>query len=515
MANLELSPHYKEVNGPQEACGITAIFSKVGEKVSTMTPSLLDKIQHRGQDQAGMATWNDGQINRFVGQGKVLEVLPSNLDFKKHNLISDRAIGHNRYGTSGGDNKDDARGAQPVVGEYRGRRLALAYNGNLPDEVRQRLQLRIPEELQGSMFDTEDIVNAIVCVEGKTWEEKIANGLNGIDLAYSLTLLTDDGRVFGLRGPSGTWPLWYGEAEDKIIFASETRVYKDESVKWKEVEPGELVEATANGVLRIKIFEETPMLFRCALHDTYGAREDSLMTEGTTYAAFRRELGRELAREHPTDVDLIVGVPHTGIVMAEGYAEELSRRSTVLIKKNEENKESEDRGFIAPSLDQTSVIVSKKYKVDHEQAKGKRILLIDDSLIRGKTMGGDPQKGLKGIIALVREAGATEAHLVVTLPKFVEGCDMGYYIRKGQLVAVVKDKNGHYYERLEQEIAEIIGANSVKFLSIDGVKRAYGKILGKEDVACMACMGEEHPLKRVLKERTTSTIKEKDVVFSA
>lgn len=494
MANLEASSYRPEVEKNQEACGDIAVFSKTGELISTITPLLQNMLQHRGYDSAGMAAYSNGKINVYVGQGMVNEAFPENFNFKKYGLVSDRAIGHNRYGTSGETNKDDTRGSQPIIGEYRGRKLAIAYNGNLPDEVRQELKLRIPEELWDSVFDTEDIANAIVSAEGNTWEERIENGLNGIDLAYSLTILTDDGRVFGLRGPSGTWPLWYGETDSKIIFASETRVYRGENIKWTEVEPGELVEATPNGVLKRKIFEEIPLL-RCGLHDAYGAKEDSLIAEGITYADFRRELGRELAREHPMiNIDLIVGVPDTALVIAEGYAEELGRESTILIGKNRKNRESEVRSFIAKNLEQTIAIVDKKHEVDKEQAKGKRVLLIDDSLIRGKTMGGHPEKGLKGVVARVRDAGATEVHLAVTLSKFIDGCDMGYYIRKGQLVAVVRDGNGHYRERSEKDIAEVIGADSVRFLSVSGIKKVYGRILGKDNIACMACMGQPYPL---------------------
>jgi len=500
MVNVELSSCRLEIERIQEACGVTGIFSKIGEPVSTETPSLNSKLQHRGYDSAGMAAQSDGKIKVYTKLGIVDNIFPENFNYKKRGLISTRAIGHNRYGTSGETNKDDTRGSQPIVSRYRGRELALAYNGNLPDEVRRELKLRIPKELKNSMFDTEDIANAIVSAEGDTWEERIENGLNGIDLAYSLTILTDDGRVFGLRGPSGTWPLWYGETDKKIIFASETRVYNGEDIKWKEVEPGELVEATTDGVLKRKIFKKVPLL-RCGLHDAYGAREDSLMAEGITYATFRKELGRELAREHLIDVDLIVGVPDTGLVIAEGYAEELGRKSTILIGKNRQNEESKIRSFIAQNLARTINIVNKKYKVDKELAKGKRVLIIDDSMIRAKTMGGHPEKGLKGVVARVRDAGATEVHVAVTLSKFVDGCDMGYYIRKEQLIAVVKDEDGHYRERTEKEIAEVIGADSVHFLSIDGIKNVYGKILGKKEVACMACMGRPHPLDIIKSEK--------------
>jgi len=488
MANLESLYYRPEIEKNQETCGITASFSKIGELVSPMIPSLQDKLQHRGYDSAGMATYTDGKINAYVSQGRVDVVFPENFNFREYGLLSDRAIGHNRYGTSGEGNKDDTRGSQPVLSEYKGRKLALAYNGNLPDEVRHALKIRIPKKLRDSTFDTEDIANAIVSAKGETWEERIQNGLNKIDLAYSLAILTDDGRVFGLRGPSGTWPLWYGETDDKIIFASETRVYNDENIKWKEIEPGELVEATVSGVLKRKIFEQVPLL-RCGLHDAYGAKKDSLMAENISYGDFRRELGRELAREHPINVDLIVGVPDTALIIAEGYAEELGRKSTKLIGKN-----GEIRSFIAQNLEQTIQIINDKYRVDEKLARGKSVLVVDDSLIRGKTMGGHPEKGLKGVISRVKDAGTKEVHLAVTLAKFVNGCDMGYYIRKNQLVAIVKDESGNYKERSEKEIAEIIGADSVSFLSVDGIRRVYEKILGKKDIACMACMGQPYPL---------------------
>jgi amidophosphoribosyltransferase len=493
MAKLELSSYRPEIEKIQEACGDTAIYSKKGELVSPTIPLLQHELQHRGQDSSGMAAYNGGGIRCYVNQGLVKEVFPENFDYEGHGLISDRAIGHNRYGTSGETNKDDTRGSQPVIGEYCGRKIALAYNGNLPDEVRQELKLRIPDKLRNSMFDTEDIANAIVSADGNTWEERIKNGLSGIDLAYSLTVLTDDGRIFGLRGPSGTWPLWYGEADDKIIFSSETRVCKDANMKWTEVDQGELVEATPSGVLKRQIFEKAPLL-RCGLHDAYGAKQDSLMAKDVIYADFRRELGRELAREHPVNVDLIVGVPETGLVIAEGYAEELGRKSTILIGKNGKNKESKIRSFIAKNLEQTINIINQKFKVDKKLARGKSVLLIDDSLIRGKTMGGHPEKKLKGVIARVRDAGATEVNLAVTLSKFVDGCDMGYYIRNDQLVALVRDEAGQYRERSEKEIAEIIGADSVHFLSIDGIKKVYERVLGKKDIACLTCMGQPHPL---------------------
>lgn len=494
MANPELSPHHPEVKSNQEQCGVTANFSKVGANISPELPSLNKELQHRGVDSAGMAVSCNGEINVHTGVGKVSEVFGDNFDFASKGLIGEMGIGHNRYGTSGEGDKDDLKGSQPYVAKWNGREVAVAFNGNIPDSLREILRDRIDGRLPNGKFDTVDIANAIVTATGATWQDRIQNALDDIPLAFSLTILTDKEQVFGLRCPAGTWPLWMGESEERIIFASENRVDKSPGMVWKEVKPGELVQATRAGIIRTQLFVPAEREFRCALHDVYGAREDSLMEEGT-YAAFRKELGKELAREHPMDVDLIVGVPHTGLVMAEGYAEELGKKPTVLIIKNGDNKESEDRGFIAPNLDRTSIIVSRKYKIeDKEQAMDKIILLIDDSLIRGLTMGGDPKKNLKGVVGFVREAGAKEVHLAVVLPKFVNGCDMGYFIRKDQLVAITRVENRGYVERSEQEIAGIIGADSVHFLSIDGVKRAYEKTLGNKEVACMACMGGSHPL---------------------
>lgn len=502
MANPELSPYHPEVRSNQEECGVTAIFSKNGANISPEIPSLNRELQHRGYDSAGMAVYNGG-INVHTGIGRVAQVFGPSFDYASKGLIVEMGIGHNRYGTSGEGDKDDSKGAQPHVAKWNGREVAIAFNGNIPDSLREILRDRVGGRLPHGKFDTVDIANAIVTASGNTWQERIKNALDEISLAFSLTILTDREEVFGLRSPAGTWPLWMGESDDRIIFASESRVDKNPGMIWKEVKPGELVQATRDGIIRTQLFVPTETLLRCALHDTYGAKEDSLMTEGVTYADFRRELGRELAREHPVDVDLVVGVPDTGLVIAEGYAQELNKKSTVLITKNGESKAGADRSFIAKSLLETSEIVHGKYKVNEGVAKDQRILLVDDSLIRGKTMGGDPQRGLNGVIAFARAAGAKEVHLAVVLPKFVNGCDMGYFIRKNQLVAITRGENGEYVERSEQEIAKIIKADSVHFLSIDGVKRAYEKTLGHKEVACMACMGQPHPLDIISRSKNT------------
>lgn len=488
MSKAELLIPRHETLGSREACGITAIFSKREEMVSPLIVSMQRELQHRGRDSAGIAAFVDGQINAHVGLGKVQEVFTEGFDFQISNLLADRAIGHNRYGTSGEEDKDDLAGAQPVVVEHDGRKIAISYNGNLPEKERRKLKTRFPQNISEKLkFDTLDIGNAIVYAEGKTWEERIIDGLRGIKGAYSLAILTDKGEMFGMRGPSGTWPLWVGESEDKIIFSSETRVKKTPDVEWSEVKAGELVMATINGVVRKRVYESQG-LFRCGLHDTYGAKQDSFMKEDVTHEEFRRELGRELARENQLKTDLIIGIPNTGPPIADGFADQLGTKASHLIVAEE------IRTFIAKTVEETVVGVNGKYRIEHpEEIEDKTVMLIDDSLIRGKTMGGDPQRGMRGVIDLVRMAGAKEVHLRMALPKFVNGCDMGYYIRRDQLVALVKMEYGAYQELSAKEIADRIGADSVGFLSIKGLRNVYERFFGNRDVVCMHCLGEPHP----------------------
>lgn len=486
MSKAELFIPQPERLGSREACGITAIFSKGGKILSPDTIYMQEKLQHRGRDSAGLAVFVKGQIITHKGLGKVSEVFPEGFDFEGHNLLGNRAIGHNRYGTSGGVEKDNMAGAQPAIMEWNGRKIAIAYNGNLPETERQKLIERIPSGMQKGAYDTLDIAQAIVTADGDTWGERIKNGLEGIKGAYSLTILTDTGEVFGLRGPSGTWPLWAGETDDRIIFASETRVDESPNIKWIEVKPGELVKATQNGISR-KIIYNSSMTSPCILHHAYGAKQDSQMTENNTYKDFRIRLGKYLAMEHPVETDFYVGVPQTGLPIADGYASQLRKCSTSLIEANG------DRSFIARSVKETIALIDGKYRIREDyRVNGKKIALLDDSLIRGKTM--------EGVIRLIRDRGASEVHVLTVLSKFVEGCDMGYYINRENLVALLKEEDGSYKELDEKEISARIGADSVHFLSIKGVKSAYGSFLDNRGSPCMRCMGQPHPLLTLTKE---------------
>ena len=508
MSNLERSPSFtKEML--QEKCGITGIISKQGETATHLLPQMQQKLLNRGRDSAGEAVFDHltREIVVYKGIGKVKEVFPPNeFDFLANNLLSDRGIGHNRYGTDDTYDKDDASCSQPMVGEYNGRKVAIAYNGNLPDSERVKLQKRFPSDVSnGANVDTADILNAIITAEGDNWEERITNGLKGVHLAYSLTILTDSGEVIGVRGPSGHWPLWVGEDDKKTILSSETRVdeiYGFGNIVWKEVKPGELVNITPEGIKKKQIFD-SPGFFPCSLHDMYGARRNSMMTERIRFRDFRKEAGRRLAREHPIDADLYVGIPETGLDIVDGFAEEQGRTATEIVTRREDIDSDEMRSFIGKNNDEINEVIGSKYMIlEPERVRGKRVVTVDDSNIRGKTAGGDPLndytensfRKTKGYVALLREAGAAEVHALFALPKFVNGCDMGYYIRADHLVAVVKGENGKYEILDEQQIAKRIGADSVYYMSVRGVGSLYEWAYGKKDIGCMACMGQPHPL---------------------
>lgn len=488
MANVELFIHRPEAKSTQEECGIVGVFSKKGNPISHEVPAMNQELGNRGRDTSGIAVYVDGNLNLHNGPGLPHQVFPENFDYGERGLVGRVAIGHNRYATTLGVHKDDLDGAQPMVAQWQGRKVAIAYNGNLPNSERQKLKDKIPSTIPESRFDTEDILNAIVTADGDTWEERIVNALKGIELAYSLTILTDQGELFGLRGPSGTWPLWIGENGDEIIFASETTVSTDTSLKWSEVKPGELVKATTEGVDRKTVFEPK-ITARCALNDVYGARRKGQMTEeGLTYYDFSVKLGGILAEEHPIEADLYVGLPNSGLPVAEGYALGMGSHSSELITANGL------RSFIAQNGSETMRIINGKYSIEHpELINGRSVVVLDDTAIKGATLGGDPDNNTLGVVGLLRKAGARKVDIGLIMPKFTEGCDMGYYIVRDTLVAVLKMPDGSYETLNDKQIAEKIGADSIFFLSVEGVRKGYEEF-GLKEKPCMTCVGQPHPL---------------------
>ncbi|MCL5746755.1 MAG: hypothetical protein M1277_00520, partial [Patescibacteria group bacterium] len=358
-----------------------------------------------------------------------------------------------------------------------------------------------------TQFDTEEILYALISADGEIWPDRFRNALKGIPLAFCLTMVTGEGNIFGLRGPSVHWPLWRGESGDAIVLASETRVDKD--MKWTEVRGGELVEILPNGVISKQLFP-SEREFRCILHDFYGAGRDSIATikdgKPVFYRDLRLEAGRILAKEHPLKADVYVGIPETGLDYIEGYTQELGKKPTAVIAKL-----NGDRSFMGRTEEEIHAVINGKYAIwNPDLVRGKKVVTIDDSNIRGKTAGGSPLgvsdtdgsiKEARGYIDLLREAGASRVDCLFALPPFKERCDMGYFILKDQLVAVIRDENGNYRELSFQEIADRIGADSVYYLSLDAVEETYEWAFGKRDNICSYCVSGKHPLDIIREER--------------
>lgn len=517
MPRIEQGLFSADRNGPQEACGVTAIFSKKGEIVSPHIAPMIVDLKHRGQDAAGTAVFNKetGTIELYKQTGHPQDVFHPSFHFSDHNLLSDRAIGHNRYATTIGEHKDGNGGVQPVKVEFLDRSLAVAFNGNIPDDLRRVLRARIdPMMKDPPPYDTYDLAYAMVSAHGDNWPERFYNALEGVPLAYSLTMMTGEGNVFGLRSPAGTWPLWVGESEKSILFSSETKVNKSPDVKWRQVKPGELVSATKDGIERIQLFEPLFREFRCSLHDMYTADPDSRITDEATYKDFRKEAGRILAEHFPIEADMYVGVPKTGVNIAEGYVDALGKEHTSFIKRA-----SDLRSYIAKNREETLEIVDGKYIIPNPELVHKRhdpfsVVLIDDSVIKGNTLGGDRSLNKLGVIPKMRAAGAKRIDLLLALSRFVDGCDQGIYMNKDHLVAVVKNETGSYDQLTEEQIALRLGADSVYFMPIDGVKKLYERIFGTNDMACMACMGENHPLAQLAQKEEGHLQEASSLVFS-
>lgn len=493
---------------PQEACGVFGITSTTGSDVATLVPRGINLQQHRGYDSAGIGVSNfEGELAFHTGPGLAQDVFPEGFDFKEKKLSGPMAIGSNRYGTSelNGD-KDHISGAMPVTSEYGEWSAGMVYNGNLPDGMRRRLRSKIPADLlREHSFDSQDIIDALVSAPGESWPDKFRATFHDIPGALSIIVQTKE-KQFAYRGETGTWPLWLGKVSGYLVLASETRVERifDGEVEWKEVAPGELIEIdreTAKLKSRQIIIPRPEILAECSLHAMYNARPDSTMTitpEGkrVTYGEFRGEAGRELARENPNfRADVYVPVPNTGNPIAEAFAAERGTTATYAMRKTPDErlpKGEEIKGFIQKNGNEAAAVLDR-YEVEGTLIGGLKVAEFDDSLIKGLTAGGEPDK--RGTIRISKDGGATGVHAFFAMPKFVEGCDMGVVIRKNTLIAVEKQGDGAYVVLSDERVAEKIGADSVRYLSVSGLKAIYERTTGKPaEHLCLNCVGGGHPL---------------------
>lgn len=450
------------MDNPREACGVFGVFDP-GEDVARITFFGLYALQHRGQESAGIATAFRGRLRVATGMGLVTHAFnePSLSD-----LQGDIAIGHTRYSTTG---STSIRNAQPLLVEGPLGQLALAHNGNVVNAAALQQELRAEGGVFATATDSEVIGVAIAHAPGETWVEKTRHAMRRLSGAYSLTLLTKDS-LMAVRDPLGIRPLCLGKLNGGWVVASETCALDHLGAQFlREVEPGEILVIDARGVSSYRMEEPQPRAF-CIFEFIYFARPDSAVNGRLLYLA-RERMGLRLAQEYPVEADLVIGTPDSAIPAAIGYA----RQSGIPYSEGLIKNRYVGRTFIQPDQRIRELGVRLKFNPLPEVLAGKRIVVVDDSIVRGTTT---PR-----VVNLVRRAGATEVHLRICSPPIKHPCFFGVDMAtKGELIAAQKSV---------EEVRQYVGADSLGYLSLEGLKWAIDL---PGDSFCTACLSGEYPV---------------------
>jgi amidophosphoribosyltransferase len=380
------------------------------------------------------------------------------------------AIGHNRYSTTGAP---VLRNVQPLFADFAFGGLALAHNGNLTNARMLRRRLTADGSLFQSTSDTEVIVHLIARSRQSSVIERLIDALDEVDGAYSLVALSKDG-LFGVRDPLGVRPLVIGELDGAHILTSETCALDIMGARFvRDVEPGEVVMIGARGIESLMPFARPPSRF-CIFEYVYFARPDSIV-EGQGVYETRKRIGAELARESHVAADLVIPVPDSGVPGAIGYGREANLPFELGIIRNH----YVGRTFIEPSDQIRHLGVKLKHNANSATVAGKRVILIDDSIVRGTTS--------KKIVAMVRQAGAAEVHMRIASPPITHSCFYGVDTpERSELMAAQNNL---------ESIARIIGVDSLAFLSLDGLYRAVGGVprVDRQPAFCDACFSGDYP----------------------
>src|SRR6201997_746342 len=456
----------------KEECGVAAIYAH--PEAARQVYLMLYAQQHRGQESAGIATADGHHLSNIKGMGLVADIFTEEVLQK---LPGNLAIGHTRYSTTG----DSALlNAQPIRVESTKGLIAIAHNGNLVNLGNLRARL----ERDGAFFqttsDSEIIVHLIAPFPAGTLVDAIADSLSQVDGAFSIVMMTRD-RIFAARDPRGFRPLSMGRIQnpdgpDTIVFASETCAFDLLRAKCeRDVEPGELVMVTSDGVTSRRYSTGIPQS-SCIFEHVYFARPDSKIYNRWVQES-REQMGRQLARESHVDADLVVPVPDSGVTAAIGYAAE----SGIPFRFGLIRNHYVGRTFIEPEQRVRDFGVKLKLNPVRNLLEGKRIILIDDSIIRGTTS--------RKIVRMVRAAGAREVHLRISCPPTISPCYYGVDTpSKRQLIAANKSV---------EEIREYIGADSLAYLSLVGLTHACTTGEPVDGLApgdfCTACYTGDYP----------------------
>lgn len=455
-------------NGLHEECGVFGVYAGKTVPIAEMTYLGLYALQHRGQESCGIAVSDDGLFRQHRGDGLVAEVFSE--EELSHLGEGSIAVGHVRYSTTGGKN---ANNIQPVVVCHVKGNMALCHNGNLVNAN----ELRRSYELNGAIFhgttDTESIIYTIVGerLHTASTEEAVASAMPKLQGAYSCILMTAT-KLIAFRDPNGFRPLCYGQtAAGEYVVASESCALDAVDAYFiRDIEPGEIMIFSKEGVQSdCRHCGKKPTL--CVFEYIYFARPDSIIQGASVHSA-RLSAGRSLARESPVDADVVIGVPDSGIDAAVGFSQESGIPYSIGFLKNK----YVGRSFIAPSQQLREKAVRIKLNVIRETVAGKRVVLIDDSIVRGTTCA--------RIVKLLRDAGAKEVHMRVCAPPFRHPCFFGTDVDSEENLIACKLHS-------VKEIAQAIGVDSLAYLSIDAAHALAGEN-GCE--YCDGCFTGQYPI---------------------
>jgi amidophosphoribosyltransferase len=452
----------------REECGVVAIYGH--PEASKLAYLSLYALQHRGQESAGIAASNGEQLQLHKAMGLVSDIFTADV---LAGIPGSLAIGHTRYSTTG----DSALlNAQPIMVECNKGKIALAHNGNLTNAAEVRSHLDQAGSIFQTTSDTEVVVHLIARSREQTLGDAMADSLRRIEGAFSLVMLTPD-RVFAARDPRGFRPLVMGRISgqaahraDTIVFASETCAFDLIGATYeREVKPGELVIVGPEGV-HSRFYSAQQPQSSCIFEHVYFSRPDSIVF-GKAVQQTRDAMGRQLALESPVDADIVVPVPDSGVTAALGF----SYQSGIPIQFGLIRNHYVGRTFIEPEQRVRDFGVKLKLNPVRNVLEGKRVVLIDDSIVRGTTS--------RKIVRMVRESGAKEVHMRVSCPPTISPCYYGVDTpSKNQLIAANKSVD---------EIREYIGADSLAYLSLEGLRKAAGD--GEEHSYCTACYTGKYP----------------------
>lgn len=447
---------------PHEECGVFGIVAP-GEDVARISYFALYALQHRGQESAGIATLDGHEMRVHHGMGLVAQAFD---EASLSRLGGDMAVGHTRYSTAGSNRQINAG---PMITESDLGPIAVAHNGNLTNVVELREELEASGETFSTSTDSEVLARFIARSPGETVVERLRSAMHRMIGAFSLAVLAG-GRVYGMRDPFGVRPLCLGWIQDHPVVASETCALMTIGATFtREIEAGEIIELSEHDMVShgaASADEEALCLFEMI----YFARPDSQI-HGQRLHQARQNMGRELAREHPVDADVVVGLPDSATPATIGYAQESGIQYAEALIKNRYI----GRTFIEPDQRLRESSVSLKFNVVPEAVAGKRVILVDDTIVRGTTS--------KPIVNLIREAGATEVHMRVHAPPIKWPCYLGVDLaQREELIAA---------RMSVPEIGREIGSDSIAYLSLDGLFRALGE---RPAAFCTGCLTGSYPV---------------------